>query len=95
MGLLRYFLIPLSRSSGHAIMALTCFGLRLTASGSQDADLGSTGRCLTCRESSRNSAATMLEPEQVLISVWRQALADGAKCVQIDCEKYPVKTTPK
>jgi len=45
MGLLRYFLIPLSRSSGHAIMALTCFGLRLTASGSQDADLGSTGRC--------------------------------------------------
>jgi hypothetical protein len=26
-------------------MALTCFGLRLTASGSQDADLGSTGRC--------------------------------------------------
>ena len=35
-----------NRSSGHAIMALTCSsGLRLTASGSQDADLGSTERC--------------------------------------------------
>jgi hypothetical protein len=52
MGLLRYFLIPLSRSSGHAIMALICFGLRLIASGSQDADLGCTGRCLTCKENS-------------------------------------------
>jgi hypothetical protein len=41
---------PLSRSSGNAIMALTCFGLRLTASGSQDADLGSTGRCSTCKQ---------------------------------------------
>src|SRR5215813_518362 len=30
-------------------MALTRFGLRLTASGSQDADLGSTG-CLTCKK---------------------------------------------
>jgi hypothetical protein len=48
-GLLGYNLLPLGRSSGHAIMALTCFGLRLTASGSQDADLGSTGRCLTCK----------------------------------------------
>jgi len=33
--------LPLGGSSGHAIMALTHFGLRLTASGSQDADLGS------------------------------------------------------
>jgi len=51
-GLRTYFAtstFPLSGSSGHAIMALTRFGLRLTASDSQDADLGSTGRCLTCR----------------------------------------------
>jgi len=47
-GLRAYFAtstFPLNRLSGHAIMALTCFGLRLTASGSQDADLGSTGWC--------------------------------------------------
>jgi hypothetical protein len=47
-GLRAYFAtstFPLNRFSGHAIMALTCFGLRLTASGSQDADLGSTGWC--------------------------------------------------
>jgi hypothetical protein len=50
MDLLRYFLIFLSGSSGHAVMALTCFGLRLTASGSQDADLGSTGWCSTYKE---------------------------------------------
>jgi len=44
-------------------MALTRFGLRLTASGSQDADLGSTGRCLTCKKSSacqRNALALIL-----------------------------------
>jgi hypothetical protein len=35
------------------------------------------------------------ELEQVLISVWRQALVDGAKSVEIDGEKYPVKTTAK
>jgi hypothetical protein len=29
--------------------SLTRFDLRLTASGSQDADLGSTGRCSTCK----------------------------------------------
>ena len=46
MGLLRYFHISLSGSSGNAIMALTCCGLRLTASGSQDADLGGTGAVL-------------------------------------------------
>ena len=76
-------------------MALICFGLRLIASGSQDADLGSTDRCLTCKESSRNSVATMLEPEQVLISVWRQTLVDGANYVQIDGEKYAVRETLK
>jgi hypothetical protein len=76
-------------------MALTCFGLRLTASGSQDADLGSTRWCLTCKESSRNSVATMLEPEQVLISVWRQTLVDGANYVQINGEKYAVRETLK
>jgi len=48
LGLWAYFAtstFPLSRSFGNAIMALTRFDLRLTASGSQDADLGSTERC--------------------------------------------------
>jgi hypothetical protein len=33
--------------------------------------------------------------QQVLISVWRQSLVDDAKHVQIDGQKYPVKTTAK
>jgi hypothetical protein len=37
----------------------------------------------------------MLEPEQVLISVWRQTLVDGANYVQIDGEKYAVRETLK
>jgi hypothetical protein len=49
--------------------------------------MSSTG-CLTCKESSRNSAATILEPEQVLISVWRQALVDDSNYVQIGDESY-------
>jgi hypothetical protein len=32
---------------------------------------------------------------EVLVSVWRQALVDGAKYVEIDGKKSPVKTTPK
>jgi hypothetical protein len=30
-----------------------------------------------------------------LIDVWRQILVDGAKSVEIDGKKYPVKTTAK
>ena len=37
----------------------------------------------------------MRQLEQVLISVWRQALIDGAKYVEIDTEQYPVRTTSK
>lgn len=37
----------------------------------------------------------MTEIEQVLVSVWRQALVDGANYVQIDGEKYPVRETAK
>ena len=37
----------------------------------------------------------MAKLEEVLISVWRQALADGAKYIQIDGEGYPVRTTSK
>jgi hypothetical protein len=38
------------------------------------------------------AGATMPELEQILISVWRQALVDGAR---LDGQKYPVKTTAK
>jgi hypothetical protein len=31
------------------------------------------------------------EIEEVLVSVWRQTLVDGAKYVQIGDEKYPVR----
>ena|SRR5215471_7052638 len=33
--------------------------------------------------------------EEVLISVWRQALVDGAKYVQINAERYRIRTTSK
>jgi hypothetical protein len=35
------------------------------------------------------------ELEQILIDVWRQALVDGAKYVQIGDEKYPVRETSR
>jgi hypothetical protein len=37
----------------------------------------------------------MPNTEEVLVSVWRQILVDGAKHVLIDGKKYPVKTTAK
>ena len=35
------------------------------------------------------------ELEQVLVDLWRQALVDGAKYVQIGGEKYPVRETSR
>lgn len=37
----------------------------------------------------------MPELEEILVSVWRQALVDGAKYVQIGDEKYPVRETSR
>ena len=37
----------------------------------------------------------MPDLEEVLVSVWKQALVEGLKFVQIDHEKYPVRTTAK
>jgi len=37
----------------------------------------------------------MLDLEEALVSVWRQSLVDGAKCVDLDGEKYLVRTTAK
>jgi hypothetical protein len=37
----------------------------------------------------------MPDLEEVLVSVWKQALVEGLKFVQIDNEKYPVRTTAK
>jgi len=37
----------------------------------------------------------MPQLEEVLISVWRQAIVDGAKFVKIGSEQYPVRTTSK
>jgi hypothetical protein len=33
--------------------------------------------------------------EQALIEVWRQALVENAKTVEVGSERYPVRTTPK
>ena len=38
---------------------------------------------------------SMPELEEILVSVWRQALVDGAKFVQIGNERYPVRETPR
>jgi hypothetical protein len=37
----------------------------------------------------------MPELEEILVTVWRQALLDGAKYVQIGDEKYPVRETSR
>jgi hypothetical protein len=37
----------------------------------------------------------MPELEEILVSVWRQTLVDGAKYVQIDGEKFPVRETSR
>jgi len=37
----------------------------------------------------------MQNPEEVFISVWRQALIDGAKTIQIADATFPVRTTAK
>jgi len=33
--------------------------------------------------------------EQTVIEVWRQALVENAKVVELGAERYPVKRTPK
>jgi len=33
--------------------------------------------------------------EQALIEVWRQALVENAKAVELGSERYPVRSTPK
>jgi hypothetical protein len=33
--------------------------------------------------------------EEALIEVWRQALAENAKAVELGTERYPVRRTPK
>jgi len=33
--------------------------------------------------------------EQTLIEVWRQALVENAKTVELGSERYPVRSTPK
>jgi len=33
--------------------------------------------------------------EQVLIEVWRQALFENAKAVELGSERFPVRRTPK
>jgi hypothetical protein len=33
--------------------------------------------------------------EELLIEVWRQALVENAKAVELGSERYPVKRTPK
>ncbi|SRR6266403_4105069 len=37
----------------------------------------------------------MPDLEEVLFTIWRQTLVDGAKYVEINGQKYPVKTTSK
>jgi hypothetical protein len=37
----------------------------------------------------------MLDFQEILISVWRQTVVEGAKHVELDGQKYPVKTTAK
>jgi len=42
-----------------------------------------------------NAAAMTLSFEQILIEVWRQALVENAKTVELGSDRFPVKDTPK
>ena len=35
------------------------------------------------------------EPAEALVAVWRQALVENAKVVQLDGKSYPVRRTPR
>jgi hypothetical protein len=39
--------------------------------------------------------AVKLNVEQVLIEVWRQALVENAKTIELGAERFPVRRTPK
>jgi hypothetical protein len=39
--------------------------------------------------------AVELSFEQALIEVWRQALVENAKTIELESERYPVRSTPK
>jgi hypothetical protein len=43
----------------------------------------------------QDKLSAMAQLEEVLVTVWRQALVDGAKTVQLDTEQYPVRMTSK
>lgn len=42
-----------------------------------------------------NAAAMTLSFEQALIEVWRQALVENAKTIELGPERFPVRSTPK
>src|SRR5262249_14831566 len=46
-------------------------------------------------ESWRNTLGRLMTFEEALISVWRRSLVDKSSTVEIDGEKYPVRTTAK
>jgi hypothetical protein len=43
----------------------------------------------------RSRCAVKLNFEQVLIEVWRQALVENAKTIELGAERFPVRRTPK
>jgi len=51
--------------------------------------------CQKCVSRNRNQAMTKLSFEEALIEVWRQALVEHAKVVDLGKERYPVRLTPK
>jgi hypothetical protein len=54
-------------------------------------------RCLDVGTGGKNAAARkgMVDFEETLISVWRQAFVDQAKTVTLGDKRYPVKRTSK
>jgi hypothetical protein len=52
--------------------------------------------CADFRSLSRQIGCAMgLSFEQTLVEVWRQALVENSKAVELGTERYPVRSTPK
>jgi hypothetical protein len=88
-------MIPATYAGEFPGTATSFLAARIEARTAMIADLQiSSTPTIACFAFSLLSSA-MPELEAILVSVWRQALVDGAKFVQIGDEKYAVRETSR
>jgi hypothetical protein len=70
-------------------------GLENLCAGSRSTRNGSALSKVCLADQRDNAAAMTLSFEQALIEVWRQALVENAKTIELGPERFPVRSTPK